>query len=160
MKGLEMMEHKMLLELKIKNGAVNKKLRIPEVEQIVKFGSLWYNVEMGRLGGNLTELLLLLSAGDEYDDGVVVSKRKENPTEADKHKPSLESLVPGLSHEVTADLITVAHTIMDTFHIEVVQLLVDVPCLQRSKGYYLSKIQTFFQNCKQPVGKFFISYQF
>ena len=36
----------------------------------------------------------------------------------------------------------------------VVQLLLDVPMMQRSKQYYLKKIEEFFQNCKQPAGMY------
>ena len=154
--GLEAMESLLLLEMKKMNGAVEKQLRAPVGEGYVGVGGLRYDTKHGAVGGNTIEVMMLVSVGDEYSENVVVSHRIRNPTMAEKATKtfgSLPSIVPGLYTEAAADLIATASTEIRGFARSVVQLLLDVPSMQRSKQYYLNKIETFFQNCNEPVSK-------
>ena len=71
---------------------------------------------------------------------------------------SLPSIVPGLHEETAADLMATASVRMKSLNEMVVQLLLDVPMMQRSKQYYLKKMEEFFQNCKQPAGMYVCIY--
>ena len=155
-KGLEAMESLLLLEMKKMNGAVEKQLRAPVGEKYVKAEGLRYNRFSGAVGGNTIEVMMLVSVGDEYPADVVVSQRIRNQSLAEKATKifgSLPSIVPGLHTGAAADLMATASTDMRSCNTSVVQLLLDVPSMQRSKQYYLNKIETFFQNCNEPVGK-------
>ena len=151
------MEGLLLLEMNKMNGAVEKQLRAPVGEGYVGVGGLRYGTKHGAVGGNTIEVMMLVSVGDEYPADVVVSHQIRKPTMAEKATKtfgSLPSIVPGLHTEAAADLMATASTdIMRSCNISVVQLLLDVPSMQRSKQYYLNKIETFFQNCNEPVGK-------
>ena len=154
--GLEAMESLLLLEMKKMNGAVEKQLRAPVGEGYVEAERLKYDTKHGAVGGNTIEVMILVSVGDEYPAYVMVNHRIRNPTMAEKATKmfgSLPSIVPGLHTEAAADLMATASTNMRSCNISVVQLLLDVPSMQRSKQYYLNKIETFFQNCNEPVGK-------
>ena len=139
------------------NGAMEKQLRALVGEEYVETSSgLRYNTKHGAIGGNTGEVMILVSAGDEYPADLVVSQRIKNPTLAEKATKtfgSLPSIVPGLHPEAAADLMVTASTEMRGCVSSVVQLLLDVPSMQRSKQYYLNKIETFFQNCSEPGGK-------
>ena len=154
------MERELLLEIKKMNGAVKKQLSVPVGEKYVEFGGLRYNRENGSAEGNTGKVMMLVSVGDEYPADVVVSHRIRNPTMAEKATKtfgSLPSIVPGLHTEAAADLMATASTNMRSCSSSVVQLLLDVPSMQRSKQYYLNKIETFFQNFQERFGKYCIS---
>ena len=150
------MERELLLEIRKMNGAVEKQLRAPVGEKYVEFGGLRYNLENGSAEGNTGEVMILVSVGDEYPADVAVSQRIRNPTMAEKATKtfgSLPSIVPGLYTEAAADLMATASTDIRSSVSSVVQLLLDVPSIQRSKQYYINKIEAFFLNCQEPVGK-------
>ena len=150
------MESSLLLEMKKMNGAVNKQLRAPVGDEYVEVRGLRYNREYGAVGGNTGEEMILVSAGDEYPADLVVSRRIRNPSLAEKATETfgpLPSIVPGLHTEAAADLMATASTDMRGSARSVVQLLLDVPSMQRSKQYYLNKIESFLKNCKEPVGR-------
>ena len=147
------MESKLLQEMKRMNGALDKQLRVPDGDDYVEGGGFRYYAKYGDMGGNTGEVLILVSVGDEFP---AVKKRKRNPTLAEKATNlfgSLPSIVPGLHEEAAADLMATASVQMKSPNVEVVQLLLDVPMMQRSKQYYLKKIEEFFQSCVEPVGK-------
>ena len=115
-----------------------------------------YDREYGAVGGNTGEAMILVSAGDEYPADLVVSHRIRNPSLAEKATKTfgpLPSIVPGLHTEAAADLMATASTEMRSPDRSVVQLLLDVPSMQRSKQYYLNKIEIFLKNCKEPGGR-------
>ena len=150
------MEADLLLEMKKMNGTVDKQLRAPVGEKYVKVRGLRYDSERRTVAGNTGEVMILVSAGDEYPADLVVSPRIRNPSLAKKATKTfgpLPSIVPGLHTEAAADLMATASTDMRSPNISVVQLLLDVPSMQRSKQYYLNKIETFLKNCKEPVGR-------
>ena len=156
LQDLEAMETELLLEIKKMNGAVEKQLRAPVGEKYVEAGGLRYNTITGSVAGNTGEAMILVSVGDEYPAELVVSHRISNPSLADraiKTFGSLPSIVPGLHTEAAADLMATASSYILSHCISVVQLLLDVPSMQRSKQYYLNKIETFFQNCQEPERK-------
>ena len=150
------MERLLLLEMKKMNGAVDKQLRAPVGEKYVEVRGLRYNREYGAVGGNTGEAMILVSAGDEYPADLVVSRRIRNPSLAEKATKTfgpLPSIVPGLHTEAAADLMVIASTSMRSPARSVVQLLLDVPSMQRSKQYYLNKIESFLKNCQEPGGR-------
>ena len=154
--GQETLESLLLLELKKMNGAVDKQLRAPVGEKYVEVRGLRYSREWGALGGNTIEVMILVSAGDEYPADLVVSHRIRNPSLAKKATKTfgpLPSIVPGLHTEAAADLMATASTAMRSSAESVVQLLLDVPSMQRSKQYYLNKIESFLKNCQEPGGR-------
>ena len=150
------MERELLLEIKKMNGAVEKQLRAPVGEKYVEAEGLRYNRENGSVAGNTGEVMILVSVGDEYPADVVVSHRIRNPSLAEraiKTFGSLPSIVPGLHTEAAADLMASASSYIKSYCCSATQLLLDVPSMQRSKQYYLNKIETFFQNCQEPERK-------
>ena len=150
------MEADLLLELKKMNEAVDKQLRAPVGYQYVEVRGLRYNREWGDVAGNTGEVMILVSAGDEYPADLVVSRRIRNPSLAEKATNTfgpLPSIVPGLHTEAAADLMATASNEMRKPDRSVVQLLLDFPSMQRSKQYYLNKIETFLKNCKEPAGR-------
>ena len=150
------MEAKLLLEMKKMNGAVDKQRRAPVGDEFVEVRGLRYSREYGSVGGNTGEVMILVSAGDEYPADLVVSHRIRNPSLAEMATETfgpLPSIVPGLHTEAAADLMANASTSMRSSSGSVVQLLLDVPSMQRSKQYYLNKIESFLKNCKEPVGR-------
>ena len=154
--GQETLEGLLLLEMKKMNGEVDKQLRAPVGEKYVEVRGLKYNKEYGSVGGNTGEVMILVSAGDEYPADLVVSHRIRNPSLAEKATKTfcpLPSIVPGLHTEAAADLMATASTEMRSPARSVVQLLLDVPSMQRSKQYYLNKIETFLKNCQEPAGR-------
>ena len=153
------MEIDLLTEMKKVNGVLAKEPRRGIGEHVIEVGGLKYNRLRGAASGeNIAQYLILVSVGDEYPVDVMVSRRIKNPSLAKKAKetfPSLPLAVPGLHEEAAADLMAAASIhIKDPFR-TVVQLLLDLPSMQRSKQYYLEKIETFFQNCQEPFGKFY-----
>ena len=151
------MEAELLLEMKKMNGAVDKRLRVLVGDEYVVVGGLRYDREYGTVAGNTGEEMILVSAGDEYPADLVVSRRIRNPSLAEKATKTfgpLPSIVPGLHTEAAADLMATAGMYMRSPAISVVQLLLDVPSMQRSKQYYLNKIESFLKNCKEPGGRY------
>ena len=154
--GQEALESLLLLEMKKMNGAIDKQLRAHVGEKYVEVRGLRYSRERGDVGGNTIEVMILVSAGDEYPADLVVSHRIRNPSLAKKATKTfgpLPSIVPGLHTEAAADLMATASTSMRGSAGSVVQLLLDVPSMQRSKQYYLNKIESFLKNCKEPAGR-------
>ena len=154
--GLEAMEADLLLEMKNMNGAVDKQLRAPVREKYVEVRGLRYNRERGDVEGNTGEVMILVSAGDEYPADLVVSRRIRNPSLAEKATKTfgpLPSIVPGLHTEAAADLMASVSMYMRGSAGSVVQLLLDVLSMQRSKQYYLNKIESFLKNCQEPAGR-------
>ena len=139
------------------NGALNKQLRLSASEHYVECGGFMYNTRYGGIGGNTAEDMIVVSVGDEFPADIVVKKRIKNSTLAEKATKMvgcLPSIVPGLHEETAADLMAIASVYMKSPTSVVVQLLLDVPMMQRSKKYYLKKIEEFFQNCKETIGMY------
>ena len=153
------MEIDLLTEMKKVNGVLAKEPRRSIREHVIEVGGIKYNKLYGGVAAeNTTQYLILVSVGDEYPVDVMVSHRIKNPSLTKKAKktiPSLPLAVPGLHEEAAADLMAAAsRTMKDPFG-TVVQLLLDLPSMQRSKQYYLEKIETFFQNCQEPFGMYY-----
>ena len=149
------MERKLLQEIKSMNGALDKQLRSLVGEHYVECGGFRYSTKNGCISGNKIKNMILVSVGNEFPPDIVVKKRIKNPALAEKSTKmfgSLPSIVPGLHEEAAADLMATASVHMKSPHAEVVKLLLDVPMMQRSKQYYLKKIEEFLQNCKEPAG--------
>ena len=153
------MEGDLLTEMKKVNGVLAKEPRRGIGEHLIEDGGLRYSRLNGSVSGEDTgQSMILVSVGDEYPVDVMVSHRIKNPSLAKKTKetfPSLPLAVPGLHEEAAADLMAAASTSMKDPFGTVVQLLLDLPSMQRSKQYYLEKIETFFQNCQEPFGMFY-----
>ena len=153
------MEGDLLTEIKKVNGVLAKEPKTGFGEHLIEVGGLNYDRRLGGISGqNTTQYLILVSVGDEYPVHVRVSHRIKNPSLTKKAKetfPSLLLAVPGLHEEAAADLMAGASTSMKDPFGTVVQLLLDLPSMQRSKQYYLEKIETFFQNCQEPLGMFY-----
>ena len=151
------MECELLQEMKRMNGALNKQLRPPAGEHFVDGGGFRYNTRSGGIGGNTAEAMIVVSVGDEFPADIVVKKRmkiSEFAEKATKMFGFLPSIVPGLHEEAAADLMATASVSMKSSTQVVVQLLLDVPMMQRSKKYYLKKIEEFFQSCKETIGMY------
>ena len=105
----------------------------------------------------MCETMILVSVGSEFPVGKVVHPRIRNPALAAKAKQmygSLPFIVPGLHEEAAADLMAAATLELRVPNSTVVKLYLDVPMMQRSKHYYLNKIQEFLQHCKDRVGMY------
>ena len=149
------MESKLLQEMKGMNGALKKQLKTPVGIDFIEGGGFRYGKGYGAVVANTGEVLILVSVGDEFPPDVVVKKRIKNPALAEnatKLFGSLPSIVPGLHEETAADLMASASVYMKSPNAVVVQLLLDVPMMQRSKQYYLKKIEEFLHSCKEPIG--------
>ena len=153
------MEGDLLTEIKKVNGVLAKEPRRGVGEHLIEVGGLRYSRLNGALSGEDTgQSMILVSVGDEYPVDMIVSYRIKNPSLTKKSKetfPSLPLAVPGLHEEAAADLMAAASMNMKDPFGTVVQLLLDLPSMQRSKQYYLEKIETFFQNCQEPFGMFY-----
>ena len=151
------MECKLLQEMKKMNGAVSKELREITGKHYVVSTGIRYNIKFGATNGNTGEVMLLVSVGSEFPADISVQPRIKNPANAKKATQvygSLPPIVPGLHEEAAADLMATAGPDMKSPNLNVVQLCVDVPMMQRSKHYYLNKIQEFFEHCKHTVGTY------
>ena len=118
-------------------------------------GGLKYDKTLGLVGGNAIGEMMLVSAGCEYPADMVVSQRIKSPFLADKARKlfgSLPSIVPGLPEEAAADLMAFASTDMRSSNLSAVHLLLDLPFMQRSRQFYIKKIEEFLLNCQEPVG--------
>ena len=149
------MESDLLQEMKTMNGALDKELRTLAGEIFVESGGFRYNTSHGCMHGNTIETMILVSAGSEFPVDVVVHPRIKNPALAAKAKQMygcLPFIVPDLHEEAAADLMATATPELKSPNSTVVKLYLDVPMMQRSKQYYLNKIQVFLQHCKYPVG--------
>ena len=153
------MESELLYEMKKMNGALGKQPRLPTGDNWMEAGGFMYHKLRGGMSGNTAEHMILVSVGNKFPADVAVKQRIKNSalaTKATQIFGSLPSIVPGLHEEAAADLMATASTIMRSSSSTVVQLCLDVAMMQRSKQYYLKKIEEFFQNCKLPVGKSYI----
>ena len=151
------MECKLLQEIKKKNGAVSKELQKVIGEHYVDSRGISYNIKFGSIGGNTGETMLLVSVGSEFPADISVQPRIKNPANAKKANQiygSLPPIVPRLHEEAAADLMATASQDMKSPNFNIVQLCVDVSMMQRSKHYYLNKIQEFFEHCKHTVGTY------
>ena len=151
------MESELLQEMKKINGALHKELKTPAGDHYMEAGGVRYDTKLGGIGGNTTETMILVSVGSEFQVGVEVHPRIRNLAQAETAKQmygTLPSIVPGLHEEATADLMATATPELKAPDSTVVKLHLDVPMMQRSKQYYLNKIQEFLQHCKQRVGMY------
>ena len=149
------MESDLLQEMKTMNGVLDKELRTLAGEHYMEAGGFRYNTNLGSMHGNIGETMILVSVGGEFPVSKIVHPRIKNPAVAAKAKQmydSLPSIVPGLHEEAAADLMAIASQKMKVPNSTVVKLYLDVPMMQRSKQYYLNKIQEFLQHCKSRVG--------
>ena len=149
------MENDLLKEMKTMNGPLDKELRTHVGEHYVEGGGFRYDTNLGSMGGNTGETIILVSVGSEFPVDKIVHPRIKNPALAQKARQmygSLPFIVPGLHEEAAADLMATASSHLKAPDSTVVNLYLDVPMMQRSKQYYLNKIQEFFQHCKSGVG--------
>ena len=149
------MESELLQEMKIMNGALDKELRTLAGDHYTEAGGFRYSTSDGSINGNTIERMILVSVGSEFPVDAEVNPRIKNPTLAEKAKQmygSLPFIVPGLHEEAAADLMATASPELKAPNSTVVKLYLDVPMMQRSKQYYLNKIQEFLQHCKYRVG--------
>ena len=149
------MESELLQEMKIMNGVLDKELRTPAGEHYVDAGGFRYNTNLGCISGNTSETMILVSVGNEFPVGKIVHPRIKNPALAKKAQQmygTLPFIVPGLHEEAAADLMAAVTPELRAPNSTVVKLHLDVPMVQRSKQYYLNKIQEFLQHCKGHVG--------
>lgn len=152
------MERNLLLQIKKLNGAMDKKPKPHDRDKIVEIRGLKYNRERGGVGGNTGETMILVSAGDEHPGHIVVEHREKMPALAEiatQHFGSLPATIPGLHEEIAADLMATASIETRDSTGVLTQLLLDVPSIQRSKHYYLEKIEKFLQSCQEPAGRKF-----
>ena len=151
------MEGELLQEIKKMNGVVTKELQEVTGEYYMVSTGIRYNIRQGSTGGNTGETMLMVSVGSEFPADISVQPRIKNPANAKKATQtygSLPPIVPGLHEEAAADLMATASPDMKSPNSDTVQLCVDVPMMQRSKHYYLNKIQEFFEYCKYTVGMY------
>ena len=151
------MECKLLQEMKKMNGAVSKELQEVTGENYVVSTGIRYDIKLGGISGNTGEVMLLVSVGSEFPADTSVQPRIKNPANVKKATQiygSLPPIVPGLHEEAAADLMATAIPDVKSPNFNVVQLCVDVPMMQRSKHYYLKKIQEFFEHCKHTGGTY------
>ena len=154
-RGIETMESELLHDIKKMNGVLGKQPNVPDGDHYVECRGIRYNTRRGDVSGNKSEDMILVSVGNEFPPDVVVKQRIKNPALAVKATQTfglLPSTVPGLHEEAAADLMATASVGMKVPNRTIVQLCLDVPMTQRSKQYYLKKIEEFLKNCKQPVG--------
>ena len=143
--------------MKKMNGAASKELREVIGEHRVESTGIMYSIKHGSVGGNTGETMLLVSVGSEFPADISVQPRIKNPANAKKATQiygSLPPIVPCLHEEAAADLMATASPRIKSPNYNVVQLCVDVPMMQRSKHYYLKKIQEFFEDCKHTAGMY------
>ena len=149
------MESELLQEMKIMNGVLDKEPRTLAGEIFVESGGFRYNTNFGSMEGNIVETMILVSVGSEFPVGKVVHPRIRNPALVQKARQKygfLPFTVPGLHEEAAADLMAAASSSLKAPNSTVVKLYLDVSMMQRSKQYYLNKIQEFLQHCKSRVG--------
>ena len=149
------MESDLLQKMKIMNGALDKELRTPAGEIFVEAGGFRYDTKRGGIGGNTRDTMILVSVGSEFPVGKVVHPQIRNPALAEKTKQMygpLPFIVPGLHEEAAADLMATATPELKAPDSTVVKLYLDIPMMQKSKHYYLNKIQEFLQHCNSGVG--------
>ena len=151
------MESELLQTLKAMKGVVGKKPHPITAEHIVEFSGIRYNMVNGSVSGNPIEEMILVSVGSEFPADLVVQPRIKNPALAKKAIQTygcLPPIVPGLHEEAAADLMAIASVDLKGSNQVVVHLCLDVPTMQRSKHYYLKRIEEFMENCQQPVGTY------
>ena len=149
------MERELLQEMKIMNGTLDKELRTLAGEHYMDAGGFRYNTNHGGMGGNIGETMILVSVGNEFPVGKVVHSRIRYPALAAKAQQiygSLPFIIPGLHEEAAADLMATASQEMKVPNSAGVKFYLDVPMMQRSKQYYLNKIQEILQHCKSRAG--------
>ena len=153
------MEGDLLTEIKKVNGVLAKEPRRGIGEHLIEVGGLRYSRLHGAVSGEDTgQCMILVSVGDEYPVDLVVSQRIKDPSLVKKAKetlPSLPFVVPGLHEGAVTDLMAAARILMKDPFGTVNWLLLDLPSMQRSRQYYLRKIQMFFQNCQEPTGMYY-----
>ena len=130
------MESDLLQEMKIMNGVLDKEPRKLAEEYYVEGGGFRYDTNLGSMGGDIGETMILVSVGSEFPVDKVVHPRIKNPALAAKAKQmygSLPFIVPGLHEEAAADLMATASPQLKAPNSTVVKLYLDVPMMQRSK---------------------------
>ena len=126
-------------------------------EHFVMSRGIRYYMELGCVGGNACEVMVVVSVGSECPVGVSVQPRVRDPALAERAFRThghLPSTVTGLHEEAAADLMAKASMqLQDSSH-DLVRLCLDVPGKQRSRQYYLNTIEEFLKHCKQPLGMY------
>ena len=128
-------------------------------EHFVLSRKVRYDMELGCVGGNTSETLILVSLGSEFPAGVQVQPRVKNPTLAKRAVQTyghLPPIVTGLHEEAAADLMARASQRLQVPNADLVRLCLDIPGKQRSKEYYLKSIEEFLEHCQQPVGMLYL----
>ena len=118
-----------------------------------------YYMELGCVGGNTCEVMVVVSVGSECPAGVSVQPRIRDRALAERAFQThgrLPSTVTGLHEEAAADLMARASLLLHDSTKDIVQLCLDVSGKQRSKQYYLNTIEKFLKHCKQPVGMYML----
>ena len=137
-------------------GVEGKQLTPPTGEHYVWSRRIRYNMELGDVGGNTAEEMILVSVGSEFPAGVQVQTRVKNPALAERAVQTyghLPPIVTGLHEEAAADLIATACLRLQSPSVDLVRLCLDVPGKQCSKEYYMKSIEEFLKNCQHPGGK-------
>ena len=127
----------------------------PTGDHYVVSRGIRYYMELGCVGGNTGEVMVVVSVGSERPAGVSVQPRVRDGALAERAFQThgrLPSTVTGLHEEVAADLMARASLLLQDSAVDVVRLCLDVPGKQRSKQYYLNTIEEFLKHCKQPAG--------
>ena len=148
-------ERELLQKLKGMKGAEGRKPTPPTGDDYVEFSGIRYHMKRGGVGGNTAEVMILVSVGSEFPDGIQVQHRERDPVHAEKAIQThghLPPIVTGLHEEAAADVMAVASIRLKDCGSDLVHLCLDVPGKERSKQYYLKKIEEFFKHCQQPQG--------
>ena len=136
-------------------GVEGRKPTPPTGDHYVVSRGIRYHMELGCVGGNTCEVMVVVSVGSECPAGVSVQPRVRDRALAERAFQThghLPSPVTGLHEEAAADLMARASLELQYPAVDMVRLCLDVPGKQRSKQYYLNTIEEFLKHCKQPVG--------
>ena len=149
------MERELLQELKRMKGVEGKQLTPITGKLFQESRGINYYMKRGKLQGNTSERMILVSVGSEFPAGIKVQPCVLNPTLADRAVSTygcLPPIVTGLHKEAAADLMATASVVLQTPNSDLVRLCLDVPEKQRTKQYYLNTIEEFLKHCQQPLG--------
>ena len=150
-----MEERELLQELKKMKGVEGRKTTPLAAGHYVQSRGIMYNMKRGGMGGNVKNIMIVVSVGSELPDGVQVQPRVRDSARAERATRThgrLPRVVPGLHEEAAADLMAAVSQELHNYNSEVVRLCIDVPGKQRSKEYYFKTIEEFLKQCQQPVG--------
>lgn len=132
------------------------KVPTPSVgEEYVQSRGFWYSTKYDCVAGNTAEAMILVSVGDEFPAGLMVTHRVQDPAMAEKAVTKygrLPPIVAGLHDEIAADIMARASQLLQDRPSDLVRLCLDTPGYQRPKEFYLRAIEEFFEHCQQPQG--------